>query len=135
MIRSSAVTSCKSLSPLARKTLGFCKKRANLRKQIVVFHTFYDFVRPHMSFREKGYDTDELFLCKWEQKTPAMTATLTDHVWSFRELLTATLYSTQTQYSEKSINVLQRFHYDSRPDYSFQPYSQFHILVANFSSK
>ena len=42
-----------SLAPLARKTLAFSKERENLSKQITFFQAFYNFVRPHMSLREK----------------------------------------------------------------------------------
>jgi len=77
-----------SLAPLARKTLAFSKERENLTKQITFFQVFYNFVRPHMSLREKIFVTNEPFKQVWDPKTPAMTAGLTDHVWSFRELLT-----------------------------------------------
>jgi len=78
-----------ALSPLTRKTLGFSKKRANLRKQTTLFQAFYNFARPHMSLREKVNDTHDLFVQRWEERTPGMAAGITDHVWTFRELLTA----------------------------------------------
>jgi IS1 family transposase/transposase-like protein len=81
-----------TLSPLARKTLGFCKKRENLKKQVVFFQTYYNFVRPHMSLREKAEETDQLFQKKWRQRTPGMAANITDHVWTFREMLTMKIY-------------------------------------------
>jgi len=80
-----------SLSPLSRKTLSFSKKRENLKKQIVFFQTFYNVARPHMSLREKVSEVQRPFEQRWKSKTPAMAAGLTDHVWSFRELLTAKL--------------------------------------------
>lgn len=80
-----------SLAPLARKTLGFSKDRENLRKQVTFFQVFYNFARPHMSLREKISENDTPFAQKWKQKTPAMAASLTDHVWTFRELLTVKL--------------------------------------------
>ena len=80
-----------SLAPLARKTLGFSKERKNLRKQIVFFQAFYNFARPHMSLREKVSETTKPFEQRWASKTPGMAAGLTDHVWTFRELLTAKL--------------------------------------------
>ena len=42
-----------------------------------------------MSLREKINDTDDLFVQKWVERTPGMAASITDHVWTFRELLTA----------------------------------------------
>jgi hypothetical protein len=41
-----------TLSPLVRKTLGFCKKRENLRKQTTFFQAFYNFARPHIEHRK-----------------------------------------------------------------------------------
>lgn len=46
------------LAPLARKTPDFGKDRVNLKKQITVFHVFYNFARPHMTLREKISETD-----------------------------------------------------------------------------
>ena len=77
-----------ALAPLGRKTLSFSKDRDNLKKQVVFFQTFYNFARPHMSLREQVRDTNERFKQRWKQRTPAMAAEITDHVWSFRELLT-----------------------------------------------
>lgn len=77
-----------ALAPLGRKTLIFSKNRDNLKKQVVFFQAFYNFARPHMSLREQVVDTNERFKQKWKQRTPAMAAGLTGHVWSFKELLT-----------------------------------------------
>lgn len=78
-----------SLAPLGRKTLNFSKKRENLKKQTIFFQAYYNFARPHMSLREKVETADAKFVQKWAPRTPGMAAGLTDHVWSFRELLTA----------------------------------------------
>lgn len=77
-----------SLAPLTRKTLGYSKNRENLRRQVTLFQVFYNFARPHMSLRERVCETDTPFALRWKQKTPAMAANLTDHVWAFKELLT-----------------------------------------------
>jgi IS1 family transposase/transposase-like protein len=77
-----------SLAPLGRKTLSFSKERENLRKQVTFFQAFYNVARPHMSLRERISESDTLFELKWRPKTPAMAAGLTDHVWTFGELLT-----------------------------------------------
>ncbi|MDM8555524.1 hypothetical protein QUF75_12395, partial [Desulfococcaceae bacterium HSG7] len=76
-------------APLGRKTLGFGKKRENLKKRTVFFQAYYNFARPHMSLREKVYETDNMSVQKQAAGTPGMAAGLTDHVRSFRELLTA----------------------------------------------
>ncbi|MBF0204953.1 MAG: hypothetical protein HQK67_11770 [Desulfamplus sp.] len=77
-----------SLAPLKRKTLGYSKDRENLKKQTIFFQAFYNFARPHMSLRERICDSDQRFQKKWYQKTPGMAAGITDHVFTFRELLT-----------------------------------------------
>ncbi len=77
-----------SLAPLKRKTLGYSKARENLKKQVIFFQVFYNLARPHMSLRERISDSDQRFQNKWIPKTPGMAAGITEHVWTFRELLT-----------------------------------------------
>jgi IS1 family transposase len=78
-----------ALAPLVRKTLSFSKERTHLEQQTHFFHGFYNFARPHMSLREQLTDTAPRFEQKWRPRTPAMAAGITDHVWTFKELLTA----------------------------------------------
>jgi len=82
-----------ALAPLARKCLGFCKDRTQLRRRVMFYQAFYNFARPHQSLRQPLPDVDPAqvvhFQQKWQPRTPGMAAGLTDHVWSFRELLTA----------------------------------------------
>jgi len=82
-----------ALSPLVRKTRSFCKDRAQMRRRVVFFQAFYNFARPHMSLRVQVPDAERvntgLIRQKWKHRTPGMAAGLTDHVWTFRELLTA----------------------------------------------
>jgi len=82
-----------TLAPLTRKSLGFCKDRTQLRRRVVFYQVFYNFARPHQSLRQPLVTAEPgqtaLFQSKWRHRTPAMAAGLTDHVWSFRELLTA----------------------------------------------
>src|SRR5229473_2263921 len=82
-----------ALAPLARKTSSFCKDRERLRQRVVFFQAFYNMARPHMSLRLSLPDQDQhvlgLIQPKWLPRTPGMAAGLTDHVWTFRELLTA----------------------------------------------
>src|SRR6267142_7084772 len=82
-----------ALAPLTRKTASFCKHRERLRQRVVFFQVFYNMARPHMSLR-KPLPLHErtrhgAIQPRWRQRTPAMTAGMTDHVWTFRELLTA----------------------------------------------
>jgi IS1 family transposase len=80
------------LAPLGRKSLGFGKEREQLRRRVVFFQAFYNFARPHQSLRlpltEPAPSPASLICPKWQPRTPGMAAELTDHVWTFRELLT-----------------------------------------------
>jgi IS1 family transposase len=82
-----------ALAPLTRKCLGFCKDRTQLRRRVTFYQAFYNFARPHQSLHQPlpGVDPAQVvpFQPKWQPCTPAMAAGLTDHVWSFRQLLTA----------------------------------------------
>jgi IS1 family transposase len=82
-----------ALAPLVRKSGSFCKDREQMRRRVVFFHAFYHFARPHQSLRVELSASETvwsgLIRPKWQQRTPGMAAGLTDHVWTFRELLTA----------------------------------------------
>lgn len=82
-----------ALAPLVRKNWSFCKDRTQMRRRVVLFQAFYNFARPHMSLRlpvpEQVSPASGLIQPKWRHRTPGMAAGLTDHVWTFRELLTA----------------------------------------------
>src|SRR3989454_1233599 len=82
-----------ALAPLVRKTPSFCKDRAHLRQRVVFFQAFDNVASPHMSLRQQVplYERQRhgAMRPRWRQRTPAMAAGLTDHVWTFRELLTA----------------------------------------------
>ena len=82
-----------ALAPLVRKNWSFCKDRTQMRRRVVLFQAFYNFARPHMSLRGPLPDQEPhasgLIQAKWRHRTPGMAAGLTDHVWTFRALLTA----------------------------------------------
>lgn len=90
-----------ALAPLTRKCLGFCKDRTQLRRRVTFYQAFYNFARPHQSLRQPlptiQPELVPLFQAKWQPVTPAMAAGLTDHVWSFRELLTVKFEPIQYQ--------------------------------------
>jgi len=79
------------ISRLHRKTLCFSKKRKYLVYHVHLALAYYHFVRHHASLRvrlpqpvpTRGNGSPK----KWEQRTPAMAANLTDHAWSLEELL------------------------------------------------
>ena len=89
-----------ALAPLVRKSPSFCKQPQRLRHRIVFFHAFYNLVRPHMSLRrplQADASDAPRFHTQYEQRTPALAAGLTDHIWCFRELLTAKLPAQHSQ--------------------------------------
>jgi IS1 family transposase len=75
-----------------RKTLGFSKDDYWLERQVHLCVGYYHFCLPHGGLREeifppiptKGSGSPK----KWRQVTPAMSAGVTDHVWTLQELLT-----------------------------------------------
>lgn len=79
------------VSRLHRKTLCFSKKREYLEYHLHLALAYYHFVRHHSSLRvqlpkpvpTRGSGSPK----KWEQRTPAMAAGLTEHAWSLKELL------------------------------------------------
>jgi IS1 family transposase len=81
-----------SLAPLGRKTQKFCKNHAHMQRRVLFFQAFYNMARPHQSLRTQIPTCDQLpagVICpKWQHRSPAMAAHLTDHIWTFRELLT-----------------------------------------------
>ena len=82
-----------AVAPLVRKSQSFCKDRTHRRRRVVFLQAFYNFAGPHMRLRlplpEQGAHASGLMQPKWQHRTPGMAAGLTDHVWTFRELLTA----------------------------------------------
>ena len=82
-----------ALAPLVRKSGSVCKDRIQMRRRVVFLQAFDNFARPHMSLRvplpEQAPHATGRIQPKWRHQTPGMAAGLTDHVWTFRELLTA----------------------------------------------
>jgi hypothetical protein len=87
------VTVRQALAPLARTTSSFCKDRERMRQRVVFFQAFDNMARPPMSLRQQLPPHERkchgAIRLRWQERTPAMAAGLTDHVWAFRELLTA----------------------------------------------
>jgi len=68
---------------LGRKTNGFSKDISRLEAQLYLALGYYHFVKEHFGLRKESEDNRK----KWFQRTPAMAARITDHIWSTRELL------------------------------------------------
>jgi hypothetical protein len=82
-----------ALAPLVRKTSSFCKDRERLRQRVVFLQAFSQVARPPMSLRQplplRERTHHGALRPRWQERTPARAAGLTDHIWTFRELLTA----------------------------------------------
>jgi IS1 family transposase len=76
---------------LARKVLSFAKTPDGLAQQVSVSRTYYNFCLPHLSLRiplpepipTKGNGSPK----RWQARTPAVAAGITDHIWTVKELL------------------------------------------------
>ncbi len=76
---------------LGRKVLSYAKTTLGLTQQVSLSRTYYNFCLPHLSLRlelseplpTKGNGSPK----RWQSRTPAMAADITDHLWSMQELL------------------------------------------------
>ena len=74
---------------LSRKTIGFSKCLQMLNHQTSLYRVYTNFVKKHSSLRKRVNEkVVGRVRRKWHHRTPAMSAGVTDHVWSIRELLT-----------------------------------------------
>ena len=74
---------------LSRKTIGFSKCSEMLNHQVAFYRVYTNFVKRHSSLRKQiNEKVVGRVRRKWRHRTPAMSASITDHVWSLRELLT-----------------------------------------------
>ena len=77
---------------LGRKVNAFSKEKDYLQDQLALALAYYHFVVPHRGLRQRleqpiptkgGRGSPK----KWRQRTPAMAAGLTDHIWTMDELM------------------------------------------------
>jgi len=79
------------VAAVGRRVSTLCKSEEGLRQQLALYQTYYNFCLPHASLRQalpqpeptKGTGSAR----QWRPCTPAMSAGLTDHVWTLREML------------------------------------------------
>ncbi len=79
---------------LVRKTLSFSKELRFLQAASCWEDALYNFTRPVKPLRLERKDPSKEV--RWRQRTPAMAADLTDHVWTGKELLTSVLIPART---------------------------------------
>ena len=77
------------VAAIGRRVNTLCKHAAGLRQQLALFHVYHNLVLPHASLRVPLSETlrGTGAVKRWQPRTPAMAAGLTDHVWRLREVL------------------------------------------------
>ena len=72
------------LAPLVRRSRALARREASLEGLMYLVGCLYNFCTVHASLRQRATAG-----CgrKWQERTPAMAAGLTDHCWSVGELL------------------------------------------------
>ena len=73
------------ISHLARRTRHSARESATLTAGMYIVGCFYNFCSPHKSLRVKIWITERTW--RWAQRTPAIAAGITDHIWTHAELL------------------------------------------------
>jgi IS1 family transposase/transposase-like protein len=79
------------VAAIGRRVIAVCKGEVGLRQQLALYQTYYNWCLPHTSLRlplSQPLPTNGSGSAKrWQPRTPAMAAGLTDHVWTLREVL------------------------------------------------
>ncbi len=79
------------VAAVGRRVTTLCKGEDGLHQQLALYHVYHNFCLPHTSLRQpvpqpeptRGTGSAK----RWQPRTPAMAAGLTDHVWTLREVL------------------------------------------------
>jgi len=79
------------VAAVGRRVLTLCKSPVGLRSQLILYHTYYNFCLRHAGSRvplaQPQLTNGSGSVKKWQLRTPAMAAGLTDHVWRLHEVL------------------------------------------------
>ncbi len=74
---------------LVRKTLSFSKELRFLKASTILEDAIYNFTRHVKTLRIELPNPSKR--ARWQQRSPAMAASLTNHIWTVKELLTFVL--------------------------------------------
>jgi IS1 family transposase/transposase-like protein len=75
------------IAALARKTWSLAKSQQSLLLHVHWWRSYYHLARPHQSLRERIPGLKR----RYRERTPAMAAGLTDHIWSVGDILSLPL--------------------------------------------
>src|SRR5467141_2737466 len=79
------------VAAIGRRVSTLCKGEDGVRQQLVLYHVYDNFCLPHTSVRQPLPQAEPTHgtgsAKRWQPRTPAMAAGLTDHVWTLREVL------------------------------------------------
>src|SRR5215475_890948 len=79
------------VAAIGRRVNTLCKNEAGLRQPLTLCHVYYNFVLPHASLRLPLPELEPVpgtgAIKRWQARTPAMAAGLTDWSWSLRAVL------------------------------------------------
>jgi IS1 family transposase len=79
------------VAAVGRRVMTVCKSEDGLHHQLALYQTYHNFCLPHTSLRVPltyAQPTNGTGSAKrWQPRTPAMAAELTDRVWTLREVL------------------------------------------------
>ncbi len=81
------LTMRQGIAPLSRKTWSLARSQESLLIHVEWWRGFYHFARPHQSLRLRVPGLTR----RYRERTPAMAAGMTDHVWTVGELLSLPL--------------------------------------------
>src|SRR5262245_53516308 len=79
------------VAAIGRRVSTLCKGEEGLEQQLALYHVYYNFCLPHASLRQALLQPEPTHgsgsAKRWQPRTPAMAAGLTDHVWTLRDVL------------------------------------------------
>src|SRR5712664_3974316 len=78
------------VAAVGRRVSTLCKGEDGIQQQLALYHVYYNFCLPHASLRQALLQPEPTHgtgsAKRWQPRTPAMAAGLTDHVWTLREV-------------------------------------------------